>query len=118
MMVIKVQHQDGRIRRVGCFWKDGTYYEVKDLDIVTEWTEDQMQKLTHLTIRTDAGVEQLIGEPVSLVPLRNRRKIDGKTVETRITEAMTRWSWNNQSCIGFSEYLDLIRDDNLLGYPS
>lgn len=118
MMVIKIQHRDGRIRRVGCFWKDGTYYDVKDLDVVTEWTEDKMQKLTHLTIRTEAGVEQLTGEPLSLVPLRNRREIDGKLVETRITEAMTRWSWNNQSCLGTSEYLDLIQDGKLLGYPS
>ena len=118
MMVIKVRHKDGRIRRVGCFWKDGAYHEVKDLDVVTEWTDDKMQKLTHLTIRTDAGVEELTGEPISLVPLRNRRKIDDVIVETRITEAMTRWSWNNQSCLGFSEYLDLIQDGELLGYPS
>ena len=117
MMVIKIQHLDGRIRRVGCFWKDGAYHEVRDLDLVTDWTDDPYQRRTHLTIRTDAGVEQLIGEPLTLVPLRNRREIDGQVIETRITEAMTRWTWQGRSGLGISEYLDLVKDGTVLGYP-
>ncbi len=31
---------------------------------------------------------------------------------------MTEWTWNGKRGLGFSEYLDLVRDGETLGYPS
>ena len=53
---------------------------------------------------------------MSLVPLRNRRVApDGEKLVTRISEGMTRWTWNGRTGYGLSEYLDQIVDGRPVG---
>ena len=64
---------------------------------------------------TAAQSYELEGRVCSLIPLRNRRQLpDGTWLHTRITEAMTEYSWNGRTGLGMSEYLDQIVD----GRPS
>jgi hypothetical protein len=58
---------------------------------------------------------------LSLIPLRNRRQApDGAWLQTRISEAMTRWEVASgddagRTGFGMSEYLDQIIDERPVG---
>ena len=53
----------------------------------------------------------------TLAPLRNRRKVDGLTLESRIAEGFTRFSWDGREGYGMTEYIERIEGGNLAGYP-
>ena len=57
------------------------------------------------------------GEIVTLAPLRNRRKIDGETVVSRIAEGHTRFSWDGVTGYGMTEYIERLDGERLVGYP-
>jgi hypothetical protein len=50
-----------------------------------------------------------------LIPLRNRRELDGELKVTRITEAMTEYRCGDRVALGMSEYLDQIVDGRPTG---
>ncbi len=68
---------------------------------------------------------RFVGEVVDLIPLRNRRQTpDGDWLQTRISEAYTRWTVladpehgrpEDRVGYGMSEYLDQIIDDAPVG---
>jgi hypothetical protein len=117
-MFLKITDLDGTTRRHGVLFRDGNYEEIRDLDLMTEWNEDHHQRAVEIAVRAEGRTERIRGEVVSLAPLRNRREEDGVELCTQITEAMTEWTWNGKRGLGFSEYLDLVRDGETLGYPS
>ena len=53
----------------------------------------------------------------SMAPLRNRRKVDGEVLMSRIAEGFTRFEWNGMSGRGMTEYIERVEDDALAGYP-
>ena len=53
---------------------------------------------------------------MSLIPLRNRRETpEGKRLTTRITEAMTEYTFEGEIGYGMSEYLDQVKNDKPMG---
>ena len=54
---------------------------------------------------------------MTLAPLRNRRKVNGQTLESRIAEGFTRFTWNGQQGYGMTEYIERIENGQLVGYP-
>jgi len=52
-----------------------------------------------------------------MAPLRNRRKVDGEVLMSRIAEGFTRFEWNGMSGRGMTEYIERVEDDALAGYP-
>jgi hypothetical protein len=68
----------------------------------------------HATVVTADQSFEVTGEVLALIPLRNQRTTpDGVQLQTRITEAMTRYTCNGKQGIGMSEFLDQIID----GWP-
>ncbi|MDP6563559.1 MAG: hypothetical protein QF578_01905 [Alphaproteobacteria bacterium] len=116
-MLLKITDPGGRTRRVGVFQRDGEYQEIRDLDLLTEWTGRREQRRIELALRTAGGVERISGEVVNLAPLRNRRRVEGREMRTRIAEGFTRWTWRERTGFGMSEYLDLVEDGQPIGYP-
>lgn len=116
-MILKITDLDGTTRRHGVLMRGGEYEEIRDVDIVTEWSDDPFQRAVEIAVRADGRTERIRGVVKSLAPLRNRREENGVELRTQITEAMTEWTWNGKTGLGFSEYLDLIRDGTAVGYP-
>lgn len=116
-MVLKRTDLSGRTVRAGVFMVEGRYEEVRDCDVLTEWTSDLLQKRIAFTVRTDRDTYCVEGEVDTVIPLRNRRQVDGRELRTRIGEAMTRWRWGSRTGWGVSEYLDQIVDGRPVGYP-
>ncbi len=116
-MFLKITDLDGTTRRHGVLMREGEYEEIRDLDLITEWSDDPYQRAVDVYVRTDRGGERIRGEVQCLAPLRNRREEGGRELRTQITEAMTRWTWGDRTGLGFSEYLDLVRDGKTMGYP-
>ena len=53
---------------------------------------------------------------MSLIPLRNKRKDpQGEELKTRITEAMTEYTFEGKTGYGMSEYLDQIIEGEPVG---
>jgi len=117
MMALKITQPDGITRRHGVFMREGRYEPIRDLDIVSEWTEDKNQRRITCMVRTDHGNEAIEGRVITLAPLRNRRMVDGREMRTRIAEGFTEWHWNGRTGLGMSEYLDLIEDGVPAGFP-
>jgi hypothetical protein len=62
-------------------------------------------------VKTDDHTYEVFGDVWSNIPLRNRRE----GMVTRITEGMTRWSYEDLEGAGLSEYLDQIVDEIPVG---
>ena len=116
-MLLKITHLDGETRRHGVFMREGLYEPIRDLDIVTDWSEDRDQRHITCLVRTDRGAEVIQGRVRTLAPLRNHRMVDGRELRTRIAEGFTEWHWNGRTGLGMSEYLDLIEGGKPAGYP-
>ena len=117
LMALKITQPDGTTRRHGVLMREGRYEPIRDLDIVSDWTEDKNQRRISCLVRTDRGSEAIEGRVITLAPLRNRRMIDGHELRTRIAEGFTEWHWNGRTGLGMSEYLDLIDDGAPAGFP-
>jgi hypothetical protein len=90
-------------------------HEIESAQIESEWDADLYQTRLRMRCATAAQSYELQGRVCSLIPLRNRRQLpDGTWLHTRITEAMTEYTWNGRTGLGMSEYLDQIVD----GRPS
>jgi len=111
MMLSIVTRADGTQRCGGMVLRDGEYVLVRDVRIRSEYDVDNCQTRMIATAVTDERSYEVIGEVVSLIPLRNRREgPDGEMRTTRITEGMTRYRCDGLIGYGLSEYLDQIVD--------
>jgi hypothetical protein len=116
-MLLKITNAAGRVRRLGVLLVDGQYEEVMDMDLMTDWSERQDPSRIRIAVRTPKRTALIEGQVVSLAPLRNRRKIDGETVTSRIAEGHTRFTWDGFSGYGMTEYIERIEGERLVGYP-
>jgi hypothetical protein len=106
-------------------WEDGTLHLCDHVEITTATRGDEQyhQRVTGVIRSSRSGREwHFTGDAVSLIPLRNRRQTpDGEWLQTRISEAMTRWEIDrgdgSEPAVGFgmSEYLDQIVDGAPVG---
>ncbi len=104
------------VRTGGMVLVGDEYHEIRDCRIESEWDDDLYQTRMKCWARTDHEEYDITGEVLSLIPLRNRRSTpDGEKLQTRITEAMTRYECNGHVGIGMSEYLDQIVDGRPVG---
>ncbi len=117
MMLLKITGRDGVTRRQGVLQFDGEYEEITDLDLMTEWTAAKDPHRISLGVRTARRAVRMEGELLTLAPLRNHRKIDGRTLESRIAEGLTLWRWDGREGMGITEYIELLEDGEPVGYP-
>ena len=84
---------------------------------MTEWTAAKDPHRISLGVRTDRREVRMEVEILTLAPLRNHRKIDGRTLESRIAEGLTLWRWDGREGMGITEYIELLEDGEPVGYP-
>jgi hypothetical protein len=116
-MLLKITDKKGVSRRQGVLLVNGRYEEIMDIDLTTEWSERQDPARVRLGVRTANRKAIITGEIVTLAPLRNRRKANGETLESRIAEGFTRFTWDGRQGYGMSEYIERIEEGKLAGYP-
>ena len=108
--------KDGNHQMMGIVLENGRYVPVKDVKLETQWDSDYYQKTLTVNASTKEKEYQVHGRTLSLIPLRNRRKNkSGETLETRITEAMMEYRYQDMVGFGMSEYLDQIVDGQPAG---
>jgi hypothetical protein len=98
---------------------DGAYHEIADFDLVTDWTQEHDPLRIRVNVITENGLRAtILGEVLTLAPLRNRRQENGQTLMSRIAENHVRWIWDGQTGYGMAEYIERIaQDGTLAGYP-
>jgi hypothetical protein len=116
-MLLKITDQNGVTRRVGVLLVGGVYEEILDMDLSTQWSNQKDPRRVDIGVRTANRKAIITGEIVTLAPLRNRRKADGVTLESRIAEGFTRFTWDGRQGYGMTEYIERIEDGKLAGYP-
>lgn len=124
-MASRVARRDGPGTRGGFVWDNGTLHLCDQVEITTETRGDEQyhQRVTGVIRSSRSDREwRFTGDAVSLIPLRNRRQTpDGEWLQTRISEAMTRWEIDrgdgSDPAVGYgmSEYLDQIIDGAPVG---
>jgi predicted secreted hydrolase len=116
-MLLKITDQQGKVRREGVLLVDGKYEDILDMDVITEWTDQQDPKRVQLGVMTANRKVRIDAEILTLAPLRNRRKADGETLVSRISEGYTRFTWGEQVGYGMTEYIERIEDGKYAGFP-
>jgi hypothetical protein len=116
-MLLKISDKSGHARRVGVLLVDGQYEEITDLDVVTDWTENQDPRRVQIGVRTTSRKAVITADILSLAPLRNRRQAQGETLVSRIAEGHSRFTWDGRQGFGITEYIERIEDGKLAGYP-
>ena len=117
LMLLKITDQSGVSRRVGVLLAGGQYEEIVDMDLSTQWSDQKDPRRVEIGVRTANRKAVITGDIITLAPLRNRRKVDGLTLESRIAEGFTRFSWDGREGYGMTEYIERIEGGNLAGYP-
>jgi hypothetical protein len=112
MMLSVIGDGEKGVRQGGMVFRDGIYDLISECRIESDWDADGYQTALRAWVKTEGGKDyHVTGEVISLIPLRNRRKIaDGAELQTRITEGMTRYRCGDLVGYGLSEYLDQIVD--------
>jgi hypothetical protein len=116
-MLLKITDKQGKVRREGVLLVDGKYEDILDMDVITEWTDKQDPKKVQLGVMTANRKVRIDAEILTLAPLRNRRKADGETLVSRISEGYTRFTWGDQVGYGMTEYIERIEDGKYAGFP-
>lgn len=116
-MLLKITDSAGHSRRLGVLLVDGDYERVTDLDVTTEWTEQRDPATIWLGVRTERRKEVIEARVITMAPLRNRRKVDGGVLISRVAEGFTEYTWNGETGYGMCEYIERIEGDELVGYP-
>ena len=117
-MLLKITDKSGVTRRVGVLLVDGQYEEILDMDLSTQWSEQEGSRAASRSACGPRTARPIItGEIITLAPLRNRRKANGETLESRIAEGFTRFSWDGRAGYGMTEYIERIEGGKLAGYP-
>jgi hypothetical protein len=118
-MASRVAKRDGPGTRGGFVWEGGRIHVCDDVEIrtTTRGPEHYHQSIEGVLRSSRSDREwRFTGEAISLIPLRNRRQApDGEWMQTRISEAYTRWTvvddrLGDRVGYGMSEYLDQIVD--------
>ncbi|MEM7542385.1 MAG: hypothetical protein AAF384_12495 [Pseudomonadota bacterium] len=115
--LLKIANTNGSIRRAGVLFVDGDYEPILDLDIDTSWDQQRDPVAVTLNIRTARRAAFIEGRVLRCAPLRNRRKIGGEIVESRIAEAFTELTWGKRTGYGMTEYVEKLIDGVPAGYP-
>jgi hypothetical protein len=116
-MLLKITDKHGASRRQGVLLIDGCYEEIIDMDLSTDWSDEQDPAHVRLGVRTANRKAIITGDILRLAPLRNRREANGEILESRIAEGFTRFSWDGRQGYGMTEYIERIQDGTLAGYP-
>ena len=116
-MLLKITDTAGVTRRVGVLLVDGQYEDILDMDVSTQWSEQKDPRRVDIGVRTATRKAVITAEIITLAPLRNRRKANGQTLESRIAEGFTRFEWDGCQGYGMTEYIERIEDGKLAGYP-
>ncbi len=119
-MASRVAKKDGPGTRGGFVWDDGRLYLCDEVSIATEYEgSESYHRAIRGTLRSTKADRTWTfrGDVLDLIPLRNRRNDpEGKTLVTRISEGMTRWTMDDGRVgYGLSEYLDQIIDGQPVG---
>lgn len=117
MMLLKITGRDGITRRHGVLQIDDEYEEITDMDLVTDWTAKKDPAAMRLNVRTANRNATMEGRVLVLAPLRNRRKVGDETLQCRIAEGLTEWTWEDRQGIGVTEYIEFLEDGEPVGYP-
>lgn len=115
--VLKITDTEGQVRRTGVVHIDGQLEDITDIDLLTEWTDKKDPSSMRLMLRTAKRAVTLEGEVLTLAPLRNRRKVGGDMLLTRIAEGFTEWRWDERTGLGVSEYIERIEHGQPVGFP-
>jgi hypothetical protein len=115
--VLKITDRNGTTRRTGIVHFDGRMEDVVDIDLITDWTDKLDPQAMRLAVRTAHRALVLEGKVLTLVPLRNRRKIGDELLSTRIAEGFTEWQWGERAGLGVSEYIERIENNVPVGFP-
>jgi hypothetical protein len=116
-MLLKITDKSGVTRRVGALLVNGQYEEILDMDVSTQWSDKKDPVRVDIGVRTANRKAVIAGDIITLAPLRNRRKANGETLESRIAEGFTRFSWDGRTGYGMTEYIERIEGGKLSGYP-
>jgi hypothetical protein len=123
-MASRVAKRDSDGSRGGFVWENGVMHLCDDVQISTETRgAEHYHDRIEGTIRSSRSEREwrFTGESLSLIPLRNRRQApDGEWMQTRISEAYTKWTihsgeFEGRVGYGMSEYLDQIIDEQPVG---
>ena len=117
LMLLRNTLEDGRTKRLGVMLVDGVYEDVIDLDITTEWSEEQDPVAVTIGVRTANRKELIHGRVLTLAPLRNRRKDGDEILISRVAEAFSEFTWGERTGYGIMEYIERIDDGVPVGYP-
>lgn len=116
-LTISGSEEDPDARRVGGFlydvkrYGDDRWVPIRDCQLSSDYDREWFPTKNRAVVTTDDHIYEVEGDVWSNIPLRNRRE----GLMTRITEGMTRWSYENLEGAGLSEYLDQIVDDVPVG---
>ncbi len=116
-MILKITDRNGLTRRCGVLQYDGQYEEITDLDLFTEWTPRKDPARMMLGVRTAQRAVRIEGEVLCMLPLRNRREENGVSLQSRIAEGFTRWTWGDRQGLGMTEYIEVLENGEPVGYP-
>ncbi|MCP4752386.1 MAG: hypothetical protein GY866_15945 [Proteobacteria bacterium] len=116
VMISVIENAKGEFRRSGMVQHGDKYHEIIDTTVEVKWDDDWYQTEIKAWAKTEEREYEIIGKPLSLIPLRNRRKSpDGEMLTTRITEAITEYTCDGKVGYGMSEFLDQIVDGKPVG---
>ncbi len=111
-----VNRGEGKERRGGLVLENGQHKSIQDCSIETVYDKDRYQKTIVAKAITEEREYLVKGKVLSLIPLRNKRKLpQGEDLTTRITEAMTEYTFEGKTGYGMSEYLDQIIEGEPVG---
>jgi hypothetical protein len=117
VMLLKNMYADGPSRRLGVVLIGDEYEEVTDLDVHTNWSAEQDPTSVSIGVRTARRKAVIEGRVLTMVPLRNRRRVDGDVLVSRVAEGFTEYSWDGLTGLGMMEYIERVEDGAAVGYP-
>lgn len=118
MMLSIVAGDADRPRAGGMVLVGDEYHRIIDCTVEADWDDKAEQTTIRCWAKTAEREYDVTGEVISMIPLRNRRTTpDGEQLQTRITEAMTRYDCDGRRGIGMSEFLDQVVDGHPIGVP-
>ena len=87
------------------------------MDVITTWNEMNEPRAMRIVVRTADRSAAIDAEVITTAPLRNRRKVDGAVVVSRVVESFTRYDWDGVAGVGMAEYNDRLVADRPVGVP-
>lgn len=106
---------DGPVRVGGALLIDGEYHPARQIELTSEWDEDDLPSALRMNVTTDRGSHRISGRILNTIPLRHRLKTEEGMRVSRIGEGYTEWSWDGRTGYGLSEYLDRVEDGRPVG---